>query len=1337
MKKQKNILLIIFFIIIIFLFSVADVFALKEIEFGNIGTVYTNTSIKWIIFDKDEEGNFYAISKYSYGSSTFQPGQNYDDNISRRIKDLWFDYGEEERYTYKFDSAIYYRNKIVGKSETCNNSNWYVGNGYYINSECELVPITTDIKLALRYILIIKPKAEKLFIENYYIANGRKISFDTLQVLDIHDYYADYDGKSLYRIPETSFQLEAKLLPEDLKQEFGWYKDNDLYSYVEVNNGQVVYNDSWGYNAVGGIIVRQDFWSDLYDDVYLMVGPYAEELKIMKFWYDYDLAHNLEEDIAGKIETNSDGKLKVYCLPSPQNAPNHCFWELSDSNVAEFPDSSYYSSRNNEIVFKNPGTVTLTATTADGSNISASTDIIYNPYVSIFHESSEGEDYTGRTIPTPESSAKLWLYADVSLKQHSPSFQWSSSDENIATVTAWEYSGGDQMRRAYVSFKQNGTVIITATDTKSGLSGYVVFGEVLPTESVKIYNLSGEDYTGKHVKISNKTIQLTAKALPINALQSFTWSSSDPNIAEVHSGQVIFKKGGTVTITATATDGSKKSANVTLTYKPKAKYVQIFDPDDNNVTNKTLKITDKKFRLKAKAFPEDASQEFIWSSSDPSIATVNSNGLVTFNKEGMVKITATTTDESGKSAWVNLKYAYPSSLMIITEDKIKVDNFHYVYGSVIANAGGNIYNDKVYYILYSSENESNFGWATIELPDGFSFDFNHIEKKYDIFVDKGKTTAVPIYPLFLYKSKKNTTLDFKITASSGVFEDLLEMDVTEYSDQGKVRCRSLQQSYAINEKVNIDPIEDILNTPVFEYNDRLSWMGNTLSQSAYSIQFTEYSLRNLGYLDVESYGYDNANQADDSVATAIGLRSIIDENNKVTHQLAIVVRGTYDIEWVGNFLIYHSSSAERVHSNFMSNANLLSARVLDYCEEKNIDISTAKLFVTGHSRAGAIVDLYTYNYLNSKAYEATAYTFAAPNSTKDPKIVSNIFNIINANDLVPYVPAGKEWGKLGVNIVFNEITSTNINYVIPIALILGHDAAYQWLSDPDNAKFAAWVELQFPADEGPIADNHCAEMYLGHPVFTTDSTIPWEAAPNEYLFLSGVKLLKHSIMSYLLQIKHIAGEISQGVVDFIVGCPVNLEILDQSGNTVAHFINHELISINDSIGLGFSDGEEDIVVLFDNQNYDVKITATDNGSMYVQMTKFDQNMNEISTKLQENIPLFKDVVYKVNYDPSESLPEVLMDEILNEENVFYFPRKLQNISQRSFYMTSADVIFIPSNIRKIESQAFAACTNLKKIYFESGNNIEIAEDFLAGSNSDVEIIAPEGSMVALNKDKYK
>ena len=156
---------------------------------------------------------------------------------------------------------------------------------------------------------------------------------------------------------------------------------------------------------------------------------------------------------------------------------------------------------------------------------------------------------------------------------------------------------------------------------------------------------------------AGKKLTLKATVLPNNASnKKLIWKSSNPKVATVtQSGIVTLKKktgGKKVTITATATDGSKKYASWKLTsMKGIVKKVKI-------TGSKTVKAG-KKLKLKAKVTAtKKANKKLLWTSGNTKYATVNAKGIVITKKSAKgktVKITAMATDGSGKKNTVKIK----------------------------------------------------------------------------------------------------------------------------------------------------------------------------------------------------------------------------------------------------------------------------------------------------------------------------------------------------------------------------------------------------------------------------------------------------------------------------------------------------------------------------------------------------------------------------------------------------------------------------------------------------------------------------------------------------------
>lgn len=176
-----------------------------------------------------------------------------------------------------------------------------------------------------------------------------------------------------------------------------------------------------------------------------------------------------------------------------------------------------------------------------------------------------------------------------------------------------------------------------------------------PSKKVKVTSIR---LSGLSKQIAaGKKLTLKAAVLPKTASnKKLLWKSSNTKVATVTQGGVVTLKkktgGKKVTITATATDGSKKYASWKVTsMKGIVKKIKI-------TGSKPVKAG-KKLKLKAKVTAtKKANKKLLWISGNTKYATVNAKGIVTTKKSAKgktVKITAMATDGSGKKKTVKIK----------------------------------------------------------------------------------------------------------------------------------------------------------------------------------------------------------------------------------------------------------------------------------------------------------------------------------------------------------------------------------------------------------------------------------------------------------------------------------------------------------------------------------------------------------------------------------------------------------------------------------------------------------------------------------------------------------
>ena len=136
---------------------------------------------------------------------------------------------------------------------------------------------------------------------------------------------------------------------------------------------------------------------------------------------------------------------------------------------------------------------------------------------------------------------------------------------------------------------------------------------------------------------------------PSNAAdKSLNWTSSNTSVATVNAeGKVTAVSKGTATIKAEAKDGSGKYASCSVTVKRPVSSIQL---------NKTSLVlyrgtSNVSETLTATVVPSDANNTAVtWTSSNTSVVTVSSSGVVTGKSKGTATITVTANDGNGAQA---------------------------------------------------------------------------------------------------------------------------------------------------------------------------------------------------------------------------------------------------------------------------------------------------------------------------------------------------------------------------------------------------------------------------------------------------------------------------------------------------------------------------------------------------------------------------------------------------------------------------------------------------------------------------------------------------------------
>ena len=175
----------------------------------------------------------------------------------------------------------------------------------------------------------------------------------------------------------------------------------------------------------------------------------------------------------------------------------------------------------------------------------------------------------------------------------------------------------------------------------------------------------------------------------------------------------------------------------------------------------------------------------------------------------------------------------------------------------------------------------------------------------------------------------------------------------------------------------------------------------------------------------------------DSIGVIAGNMPITTDGEDYT-LVAIAVRGAgYGQEWASNFTL----GLEDQHQGFREAKEQVLEFLKSYFENQNIS-GAVKLWMTGYSRGAAVANLVAGeiddgyvldNDITFDLDDVFAYCFESPAGALldeiDDQKYENIFNIINPNDIVPYVaPSYLGFGRYGVDMFIPTAESNPESY---------------------------------------------------------------------------------------------------------------------------------------------------------------------------------------------------------------------------------------------------------------------------------------------------------------------
>ena len=316
-----------------------------------------------------------------------------------------------------------------------------------------------------------------------------------------------------------------------------------------------------------------------------------------------------------------EGTLPLNVAITPTNATNQSVsWHSSDESIATISPGGLVTAHSD-------GSVIITALANDGSAAFAVKPI------EIFFKITSIEVISPANTITSDKGTMAMGVTILPVEASEPDFNWQVSDGSLAYVRD----------DGQLFSLDNGVVTIWAEATDgSGVAGskdITISGQTAPVLVTGIVISSASD----EITTANGTMQMTATISPVNAsIQSVYWYVGDTTLVSISStGLLTAKSNGDVYVFARSNDGSSILA---------VRQIKIRNQDsgpqgaNSLVINSSQDFIDSKngtLQLSIVTDPEAAANySLFWGVSNPAIATIDNNGLLTAVSDGAVTVSA-------------------------------------------------------------------------------------------------------------------------------------------------------------------------------------------------------------------------------------------------------------------------------------------------------------------------------------------------------------------------------------------------------------------------------------------------------------------------------------------------------------------------------------------------------------------------------------------------------------------------------------------------------------------------------------------------------------------------
>jgi len=457
-------------------------------------------------------------------------------------------------------------------------------------------------------------------------------------------------------------------------------------------------------------------------------------------------------------------------------------------------------------------------------------------------------------------------------------------------------------------------------------------------------------------------------------------------------------------------------------------------------------------------------------------------------------------------------------------------------------------------------------------------------------------------------------------------------------------------------------------------------------------------LAELGFpiTQIQLFNYaDYTNRADyHKVAYSIAHKDIVINGEDRTLTM-VIVRGTAgNSEWHSNFTIGDGTD----HYGFALATRRLRSDLEAYLRDNELSARNNIIFITGHSRGAAVANLLAADLNNRPnlvlSTNLYAYTFATPATTQRADAEhpnQNIFNFVNAEDFVTFVPLGG-WGfwrhgwtyafpspgivsrymfemryRYNVANIYRELTGTNPTFRrrgfdFPVsALYRLYTLAptiydfYQPVQNPLDPSIQEISPREFfwfvaEAVGGSGQSQADARVVLGALAATPPIYISGIFVPSPYDVIARFLLQEtflnlqgrnpHDESLYVAWLRAIPGYSSLMPMEttfrrFRIACPVDVRVYDSNNQLVGQIINNVVDeSIYSHIPMSVN-GDVKYIYANSFETYIIRIIATAEGTMTYTIEDIQFSSFEVVS--------YKEFANVVLYPGREFISEIVVD----------------------------------------------------------------------------------------------